>query len=109
MINKAILIGNVGQDPEFRTAQNGMLIANFSLATQDPYAKETDWHKIVAFSKDAEIIQEYVKKGDKIYVEGMIKNRKYTNSSGLEKNITEIKLSRLQMLGNSNKKDDNAL
>ena len=100
-INKVILLGRLGADPEIRVSQDGKKIARFSLATSESWKdkstnekkEKTEWHKIVIFSSGlAEICEKYLKKGSLIYIEGQISTRKYTDQSGLEKYITEIVL-----------------
>ncbi|MBF91768.1 MAG: single-stranded DNA-binding protein [Rickettsiales bacterium] len=116
-INKAILLGRLGGDPEIRVSQDGNKIARLSLATTDNWKdketnerkEKTEWHRVVIFSKGlAEIAEKYLKKGSLIYVEGQIKSRKYTDQSGMEKYTTEVVLqqynSSLTMLDN---KSDN--
>ena len=116
-INKVILLGRLGGDPEIRVSQDGNKIARLSLATTDNWKdkqtnerkEKTEWHRIVIFSKGlAEIAEKYLKKGSLIYVEGQIKSRKYTDQSGMEKYTTEVVLqqynSSLTMLDN---KSDN--
>lgn len=100
-INKVILVGNVGQDPEIRSTQDGREIANFSLATTDSWKDKntgekkdkTEWHRIVVFSSGlAGIVKNYVKKGSKLYIEGSLQTRKWTDKDGAEKYTTEIVL-----------------
>ncbi len=100
-INKVILVGNVGQDPEIRSTQDGREIANFSLATSESWKdknsgekkEKTEWHRVVIFSPGlVGIVKNYVKKGSKIYLEGSLQTRKWTDSSGTEKYTTEIVL-----------------
>ena len=100
-INKVMLLGRLGADPEIRVSQDGKKIARFSLATSESWKdkstnekkEKTEWHKIVIFSSGlAEISEKYLKKGSLIYIEGQISTRKYTDQSGLEKYITEIVL-----------------
>lgn len=105
-INKVILIGNLGQDPEVKHTQGGMAVATFSLATtsvrkdRDGNQQEkTEWHRCKAFGKSAEIIGEHVRKGSRIYVEGSIRYDKFTGQDGTEKYITEIMVNEFQMLG----------
>jgi len=100
-INKVILVGNVGQDPEIRSTQDGREIANFSLATSESWKdkstgekrEKTEWHRVVVFSQGlVNIVRSYVKKGSKLYVEGSLQTRKWTDSQGIEKFTTEIAL-----------------
>ena len=104
-INKVILIGNVG-NAEIRSTQSGECIANLSLATSEKYTDKsgqavnnTEWHKITLFRRQAEIVRDYVQKGDKIYIEGKIKTEKYTDKQGVEKYTTKIIAREIQMLG----------
>jgi single-strand DNA-binding protein len=100
-INKVILVGNVGQDPEIRSTQDGKEIANFSLATSESWKdkntgekkEKTEWHKVVIFSQGlVGIVKNYIKKGSKIYIEGSLQTRKWTDNQGAEKYTTEIVL-----------------
>ena len=101
MLNKVILIGNVGSDPDIRTMPNGGRVANFSLATSEYWTDKnsqrqsrTEWHKIVIYNENlVKLTERAIHKGSKIYVEGMIKSRKYTSQQdGIERNIVEIVL-----------------
>ena len=110
-INKVILVGNLGQDPEVRYASNGNCITNVSLATSESYkdkntgqeVEKTEWHRVVFFQKLAEIAGEYLRKGSQIYIEGKLKTTKYTDNNGVEKYSTDIVVDgfdgKLQMLG----------
>ncbi|MGI2098559.1 single-stranded DNA-binding protein [Shewanella glacialipiscicola] len=96
-VNKVILIGNIGQDIEFKTLANGSSVANFTLATSDNFKDSngvkqevTDWHRIVVWGKLAEILNAYASKGRKIYVEGKQKTRKWTDSNNQERQTTEV-------------------
>ena len=117
-LNKVTLIGNVGQDPEIRATQDGREIANFSLATTENWKdkntgerqSKTEWHRIVVFSQGlVGVIKNYVKKGSKLYIEGALQTRKWTDKSGIEKYTTEIVLqnynSNLQILNSRNSQD----
>lgn len=105
-VNKAIIVGNVTQDPETRYTQSGKAVANFSLATSEFWKdkntgneeKRTEYHKIVFFGKLAEIVSQYVKKGTKLYVEGSLRTRKWQDQSGQDRYTTEIVGSVMQML-----------
>ena len=104
-VNKVILIGNLGRDPEVRRLNSGDPVVNFSLATTETYKgrdgnkkEETQWHSCVAWGKLAEIIGEYVNKGSPLYVEGAIKYGKYTDSAGIEKYSTDIKVDEMRLL-----------
>ncbi len=106
-VNKVILVGNVGKDPEIRATQSGMQIASFSLATTDrtkgqdgQWTDRTEWHNLVAFQRTAEIVRDYVKKGSQVYVEGKIQTRSWDDKeSGQKKYKTEILVNDLQLLG----------
>lgn len=104
-VNKVILIGNVGRDPEIRSTASGNQVANLSLATTDSYkdkagerVETTEWHRLVAFGKLAEIISKYVVKGSKLYIEGKIQTRKWQDQSGQDKYSTEVVVNDMQML-----------
>lgn len=106
-VNKVILLGNVGKDPEIRASQGGMTIASFTLATADrqkdqsgQWADKTEWHNLVAFGRTAEIIRDYVKKGSQLYVEGKIQTRSWDDKeSGQKKYRTEILVNDMSLLG----------
>ncbi len=98
-VNKVILVGNVGKDPEIRRTQDGRPIANLSIATSDTWRdkatgerkEKTEWHRVVVFSEPlCKIIEQYVKKGAKLYIEGALQTRKWTDQSGAEKYSTEV-------------------
>jgi single-strand DNA-binding protein len=101
MLNKVMLIGHVGQDPEVQTTKGGSLMATFSLATTKKWRdkegerkESTTWHRIVVFNENvAKVVQQYVKKGSRLYVEGEIATRKYTDKAGVDRYSTEILLS----------------
>jgi single-strand DNA-binding protein len=104
-VNKIILIGNLGQDPELRYTSSGVAVASFSMATgeswkdQDGNVQEkTQWHKCVAWRKLAEIVGEYLKKGSKVYVEGRIQYRSYDDKNGVRRDVTEIVIDQMLML-----------
>ena len=105
-VNKAILIGSLGKDPDVRYMPNGEAVANFSIATSENWkdksgAKQerTEWHNIVAYRKLAEIIGEYLKKGAPVYIEGRIQTRKWQDKEGNDRYTTEIIADQMQMLG----------
>ena len=105
-VNKVILIGNLGRDPETRYSPDGAAITNVSIATTRKYKdssgqlqEETEWHRVVFFSRLAEIAGEYLRKGRPVYVEGRLKTRKWTDKDGNEKYTTEIVAENMQMLG----------
>jgi single-strand DNA-binding protein len=105
-VNKIILLGNVGKDPEFRATAGGTTVANFSLATTDRakdatgnWTDRTEWHNLVAFQRTAEIVRDYVKKGSKLYVEGKIQTRSWDDkTSGEKKYRTEVLVNELVLL-----------
>jgi len=105
-INKVILIGNLGADPEVRFSPSGMAMTNLSLATSENWKdkntgqpqERTEWHRIVLFGRLAEICGEYLKKGSKIYIEGSLRTRKWQDKTGQERYITEIVGSDMQMV-----------
>ena len=107
MVNKVILVGNVGQDVTTRDVSSG-LVANTSLATTEKRNGEekTEWHRLVLFGKLAELAQQYVTKGSKLYIEGKISYRKYTNKDGVEVNSTEIVVDTMRFLGGGKKDED---
>ncbi len=106
-VNKVILVGNCGRDPEIRYLPSGGAVANISIATTSrrkdrtsgEMVEETQWHRVTFFERLAEIVGEYVKKGSPIYIEGRITYRKYTDKDGVEKNATDIIASEMQLLG----------
>ncbi|HXG38173.1 MAG TPA: single-stranded DNA-binding protein [Bacteroidota bacterium] len=104
-VNKVILLGNLGKDPELRYTNSGVAVATFSLATneqrRDPSGnvqEKTEWHNIVAWSKLAEICGEYLKKGSKVYLEGRLQYRSYDDKNGVKRYVTEIVADQLVML-----------
>ena len=106
-INKVILVGNLGNDPEVRYAANGSAIANISVATTDSWKdkntgeqqEKTEWHRVVMFNRLGEIAGEYLKKGSQVYIEGRLQTRKWQDQSGQDKYSTEIVANEMQMLG----------
>jgi single-strand DNA-binding protein len=104
MINKAILLGNLGADPEVRYAPSGTAIVNFTVATTETYKdkKETSWHKVKAFGKLAEICEKYLHKGKQVYIEGRIQYGSYEDRQGIKRYTTDIIASTMQMLGSKN-------
>ena len=113
-VNKVILLGNVGKDPEIRASQGGMTIASFTLATADrqkdqsgQWVDKTEWHNVVAFSRTAEIVRDYVKKGSPLYIEGKIQTRSWDDKeSGQKKYRTEILVNDLGLLGGGQGKEN---
>jgi len=105
-VNKAILIGNLGADPELRYTQSGSAVANFNIATTEKWRdkdgqqqERTEWHRIVLWSRLAEIAKEYLRKGSSVYIEGRIQTRNYDDKDGVKRYITEIVGDRMQLLG----------
>ena len=106
-INKVILVGNLGNDPEVRYANNGSAIANISVATTDSWKdkntgeqqERTEWHRVVMFNRLGEIAGEYLKKGSQVYIEGRLQTRKWQDQSGQDRYTTEIVANEMQMLG----------
>ena len=108
-VNKAILVGNLGKDPELRYTASGKAVVTFSLATTSSFKdrdgnKQTEWHNIVAWGQLAEICGKYLHKGKQIYVEGRIQNRSYDDRDGNKRYISEVVVNEMQMLGS---RDDN--
>ena len=109
-VNKVILLGNIGKDPEVRETKSGK-VANLVLATSERYTdksgqkqENTEWHNLVVFGKLADVVAKYVKKGDKLYVEGSITTRKWEDKEGNTRYNTDIKVRDLTMLGGTEKK-----
>jgi single-strand DNA-binding protein len=106
-VNKVIIVGNLGRDPEVRYTPNGSAVCNVSVATTRSWknkdsgdkSEETEWHRVVFYDKLAEIAGEYLKKGRSVYVEGRLKTRKWQDKDGAEKYTTEIIATDMQMLG----------
>jgi len=105
-VNKVILIGNLGKDPEVRYSPNGGAIANITLATSESWkdkntgeqVDKTEWHRIVFFRRLAEVVGEYLKKGSKVYIEGKLQTRKWQDKDGQDRYTTEIVANEMQML-----------
>ncbi len=106
-INKVILVGNLGKDPEIRYSASGAAIANITIATSDNWKdkqtgekqERTEWHRVVFFNRLAEVVGEYLKKGSQVYVEGRLQTRKWQDKDGQDRYTTEIVASEMQMLG----------
>lgn len=110
-VNKVILVGNVGRDPEIRHLDKGVSVANFPLATSESYTAKsgekvstTEWHNIVAWRGLAEVTEKYIKKGMQLYIEGRIRTRSWDDQNGVKRYTTEIYADTMQMLG---KRDEN--
>lgn len=104
-VNKVLLIGNLGKDPEIRNTPSGAAVANFSIATSKKFKdkngerqERTEWHRLVAFNRTAEVVGEYLRKGSKVFIEGRLQTRKWTDKEGVERYSTEIIVDNLQML-----------
>lgn len=105
-VNKVILIGNMGRDPEIRYTPNGTAVASVSIATSEAWKdkqsgqlqERTEWHRVIFFSRLAEIVGEYLKKGSKIYIEGRLQTRKWQDKGGQDRYTTEIVAESMQML-----------
>jgi single-strand DNA-binding protein len=104
-VNKVILVGNLGRDPEIRSTQDGTKVANLSLATSESWRdkntgerkERTEWHRVVVFNERlVDVIEKYVKKGSKLYIEGALQTRKWTDNTGAEKYTTEVVLQRFR-------------
>ena len=121
-INKVILIGNLGKDPEVRHLENGATVANFSIATSETYkdrksgekVSQTEWHNIVLWRGLAEVAERFLKKGDKIYIEGKLKTRSWQDQEGNNRYTTEVIADNMTMLGkvgdnNNNTKEEKAI
>lgn len=105
-VNKVILVGNLGKDPEVRYMPGGDAVANITLATTDSWKdksgvkqEKTEWHRVSFFGRQAEVVGEYLRKGSQIYVEGRIQTRKWQDKEGQDRYTTEIVADRMQMLG----------
>lgn len=114
-VNRVTLLGNIGKDPEVRETKSGN-IANLTLATSEKYTdkngqkqENTEWHNLVVYGKLADVVSKYVKKGDKLYVEGSITTRKWEDKEGNTRYTTEVKVRDLTMLGGVEKKSHPAL
>lgn len=113
-VNKVILIGNLGKDPEVRHLENGAVVANFSIATSETYKdkntgqkiENTDWHDVVVWRGLAEIVEKYVRKGHKVYVEGKLKKRSWQDKEGNTRYTTEIIADELTILSRPEQKAD---
>lgn len=110
-INKVILIGNLGRDPEIRYTPSGIAVANFSVATSEEWKdketgekqEHTEWHKVVAWKRLGEICGEYLRKGSPVYIEGKLQTRSWEDRDGKKRYTTEIIAQNMQMLGSANK------
>ena len=106
-VNKVILVGNLGKDPETRYMPNGKAVTNFTIATSESWKdkqtgeqrEQTEWHNIVMYDRLAEIAAEYLRKGSQVYVEGRLRTRKWQDKEGRDRYTTEINANEMQMLG----------
>lgn len=113
-INKVIIVGNLGNDPEMRTMPNGEAVANISVATSESWTDKntgerreiTEWHRIVFYRRQAEVAGQYLRKGSQVYVEGRLRTRKWQDQNGQDRYTTEIQGDVLQMLGGRNQGGD---
>ena len=115
-VNKVILIGNLGKDPETRYMPNGDAVANIAVATSESWKdknsgeqkEQTEWHRVVFFRRLAEIVSQYLRKGSKIYIEGSLTTRKWQGKDGADRYTTEIRASTMQMLDTKGRQGDDA-
>jgi single-strand DNA-binding protein len=105
-VNKVILIGNLGRDPETRFTQSGTPVAHFTMATSERWTdaagekkEKTEWHRIVVWGKQAEIVSQYLRKGRQVYIEGALQTREWTDREGNKRQTTEVRAQRVQLLG----------
>ena len=110
-LNKVMLIGNVGRDPDVRYRDNGQCVANFTLATTErgytlqngtQVPERTEWHNLVVWGKLAEIVEKYVHKGDKLYIEGSLRSHSYDDQSGIKRYVTDVHVDNMEMLSARN-------
>ncbi|AGX87689.1 single-stranded DNA-binding protein [Candidatus Symbiobacter mobilis] len=109
-VNKVILIGNLGRDPEIRSFSNGDRVANVTIATTERWRDkqsnemrdQTEWHRLVFHSRLVDIVEQYLRKGSQVYVEGSLRTRKWTDKDGQERNTVEIRVDQMKMLGSRN-------
>lgn len=114
-VNHVILVGRLGRDPESRFTGGGTQVANFSIATEESYKdrngdkqKKTEWHRLIAWGKLAEIVQKYLTKGSLIYIEGTLATRKWKDKENIERYTTEITVRQLRMLGGGTRRSDDS-
>lgn len=113
-LNKVQIIGNIGKEPDIRETQDGKQVANLTVACSESWKTKdggrqdkTEWVNVVAFGMLASIIQNYVKKGDKVYFEGKLQTRKYTDKNGVERYVTEVNADNMLMLGGNGSQSNN--
>lgn len=115
-VNKVILVGSLGRDPEIRTLQNGSSVVNMALATSEEWkdkatgnkTSKTEWHKIVMYRQLAELAAKYLSKGSLVYIEGKIQSRSFQDKDGVERHVTEIIADRMQFLGGGSRTGQNS-
>ena len=115
-VNKVIIVGNLGRDPEVRSFHSGDRVANVTIATTDKWKDKqtgeqkeaTEWHRVVFNGRLAEIVEQYLRKGSQVYVEGSLRTRKWTDQSGVDKYSTEIRADQMQMLSSQNSEQKQA-
>lgn len=116
-VNKVILIGNVGSDPEIRQTSGGLKVANFTMATSErgyttqsgtQIPERTEWHNITCWGGSATLVESYVKKGSKLYLEGKIKTRSYEDKAGVKRFVTEIHVEQIELLGSRPQQTNNS-
>jgi single-strand DNA-binding protein len=115
-VNKVIIVGNLGRDPEIKYLPSGEAVANLAVATTDSWKdkstgekkSQTEWHRITFFGRDAENCGEYLKKGSSVYIDGSLRTRKYTDKDGIERYVTEIRGSGIQFLSFAKDSDEGA-
>ena len=112
-VNKVILVGFLGQDPDVKTSQGGMVVTTLNLATNrkvkdgENWVEQADWHRVVCFDKLAEICRDYLKKGSQVYIEGRLQTRKWQDQQGQDRWTTEVVASEMQMLGSKGNGGEN--
>jgi len=114
-VNKVILLGNLGRDPEVRHLENGRAVANFSIATSEVYKNRqgekvtnTEWHNLVLWTPLAEIAEKYLKKGNQVYIEGKLTSRSYEDKDGVTKYVTEVVGREMTLLGGGPRQEENS-
>ena len=109
-VNKVILVGRLGSDPEVRNLESGSVVANFNIATSEKYknksgelVEQTEWHRLELWENQAKIAQQYLKKGDQVYVEGKLRTEEYTDKDGISRRSTKVRVTTLTLLGGGGK------
>jgi single-strand DNA-binding protein len=105
-VNKVILVGRLGSDPEVRNLESGSVVANFNIATSEKYknksgelVEQTEWHRLELWDNQAKVAQQYLKKGDQVYVEGKLRTEEYTDKDGISRRSTKVRVTTLTLLG----------